>query len=227
MVVNDLLVEHFPRVFDIGFTSQMEEELDEIASGERAWVPTMREFYGPFTETLAQAEQTMERVRLKDEPAGEDCEKCGRPMVIKLGQVRQVPGLQRIPGVPQLAAAADDDRRDVPDLPRGRGRRAAVEEGPHVLRLRALSGVRFRLLEQAGRSGLPALRQCVHGRGGRRGQDKCPICGTVVEREIAELAARLGRGLREIDVSTPIRASRLIAVSSRVAPVALLDVTDC
>jgi DNA topoisomerase-1 len=85
-VVNDLLVEHFPRIFDVGFTSQMEEELDEIAAGERAWVPTMHEFYGPFTETLSNAERTMERVRLKDEPSGEDCEKCGRPMVIKLGR---------------------------------------------------------------------------------------------------------------------------------------------
>ena len=52
MVVNDLLVEHFPAIVDIGFTSSMEEELDEIAAGDRAWVPTMREFYGPFTETL-------------------------------------------------------------------------------------------------------------------------------------------------------------------------------
>ena len=86
LVVNDLLVEHFPQIFDVGFTSQMEEELDEIASGDRAWVPTMREFYGPFTETLSQAERTMERVRLKDEPSGELCEKCGRPMVIKLGR---------------------------------------------------------------------------------------------------------------------------------------------
>ena len=86
LIVNDLLVEHFPHVFDIGFTSQLEEELDEIAAGERAWVPTMREFYGPFTETLASAEQTMQRVRLKDEPSGEVCEKCGRPMVIKLGR---------------------------------------------------------------------------------------------------------------------------------------------
>jgi DNA topoisomerase I len=85
-VVNDLLVEHFPRVFDIGFTSRMEEELDEIASGERSWVPTLHEFYGPFTDTLQQAERTMERVRLKDEPTDEVCEKCGRPMVIKLGK---------------------------------------------------------------------------------------------------------------------------------------------
>jgi DNA topoisomerase-1 len=85
-VVSDLLAEHFPNVFEIGFTSQMEDELDEIASGEREWVPTLREFYEPFVETLSQAEKSIERVRLKDEPAGEDCEQCGRPMVIKLGR---------------------------------------------------------------------------------------------------------------------------------------------
>ena len=86
LVVNDLLVEHFPSIFDIGFTSRLEEELDEIATGERAWVPTLHEFYGPFTATLQQAEKTMERVRLKDEPTDEVCAKCGRPMVIKLGK---------------------------------------------------------------------------------------------------------------------------------------------
>ncbi len=86
MVVNDLLVEHFPNLFDVGFTSRMEGELDEIAAGDRAWVPTMRAFYDPFTLTLQQAERTMERVRIKDEPSDEVCEKCGRPMVIKLGK---------------------------------------------------------------------------------------------------------------------------------------------
>ncbi|HET9661594.1 MAG TPA: type I DNA topoisomerase [Thermomicrobiales bacterium] len=85
-VVSDLLAEHFPNVFDIGFTSQMENELDDIASGDRAWVPTLRSFYDPFKTTLAQAEQTIQRVKLKDEPAGEDCEQCGRPMVIKMGK---------------------------------------------------------------------------------------------------------------------------------------------
>ncbi|MCC6944029.1 MAG: type I DNA topoisomerase [Thermomicrobiales bacterium] len=85
-VVSDLLAEHFPNVFEVGFTSQMEDELDEIAAGDREWVPTIREFYGPFHDTLNRAEQTIERVKLKDEPAGEDCEKCGRPMLIKLGR---------------------------------------------------------------------------------------------------------------------------------------------
>lgn len=85
-VVADLLIEHFPKIFDIGFTSQLEGELDEIASGERAWVPTLHQFYTPFTSTLERAEQTMERVRIKDEPTDEVCDLCGRPMVIKLGR---------------------------------------------------------------------------------------------------------------------------------------------
>ena len=86
MVVSDLLVDHFPLLFDVGFTSRMEEELDEIATGDRKWVPMMRAFYDPFTATLQQAEKTMERVRIKDEPSDEVCEKCQRPMVIKLGK---------------------------------------------------------------------------------------------------------------------------------------------
>jgi len=85
-VVNDLLVEHFPKLFELGFTSCLESELDEIAAGDRAWVPTLREFYGPFTDTLKSAESTMEKVQIRDEPTDEVCEKCGKPMVIKLGR---------------------------------------------------------------------------------------------------------------------------------------------
>ena len=55
-VVNDLLVQHFPNIVDFGFTSEMEQQLDDIADGEKRWVPVMRAFYGPFAETLATAE---------------------------------------------------------------------------------------------------------------------------------------------------------------------------
>ena len=88
-VVSDLLVQHFPAIFDVGFTSRMEEELDEIAAGERPWVPVMQAFYGPFAESVAKAEGTMSRVKVPrpaDEPTDEVCEKCGRPMVIKTGR---------------------------------------------------------------------------------------------------------------------------------------------
>ncbi|MBI4317365.1 MAG: type I DNA topoisomerase [Chloroflexi bacterium] len=85
-IVNDLLVKHFPEIVDTGFTAHMEEELDEIAAGERSWVPVIREFYDPFSATVVRADSEMERVELKPEPAGEDCEKCGQPMLIKFGR---------------------------------------------------------------------------------------------------------------------------------------------
>lgn len=85
-LVNDLLVVHFPNIVDTSFTSHMEEELDEIASGARTWVPVIREFYSPFEERVRTAETQMERVKIKDEPAGEECPNCGREMVIKIGR---------------------------------------------------------------------------------------------------------------------------------------------
>jgi len=86
MLVNDLLVEHFPDVVDVDFTANLEEHLDDIATGRRLWVPVLREFYGPFAQTLAIAEHKMEKVTPPVELAGEQCEKCGRDMVIKLGR---------------------------------------------------------------------------------------------------------------------------------------------
>jgi DNA topoisomerase-1 len=85
-VVNDILVEHFPEIFDIGFTSRMEEELDEIAAGERPWVPVLQKFYGPFAASVELAESSVGRVKVADELTDELCENCGKPMVIKLGR---------------------------------------------------------------------------------------------------------------------------------------------
>jgi DNA topoisomerase-1 len=86
IIVNGLLVEHFPDVFDIDFTAKMEERLDDIAQGRQPWVPVLHEFYGPFQVAVHDAEREMERVTLPIELAGEQCEKCGRDMVIKLGR---------------------------------------------------------------------------------------------------------------------------------------------
>ncbi|MGH2371221.1 MAG: DNA topoisomerase, partial [Chloroflexota bacterium] len=85
-IVNDLLVEHFPGVVDVGFTAQIEEHLDQVAEGETDWVPVVKEFYDPFAQTLEKAASLMERVEIADEPSDEVCDVCGRPMVIKLGR---------------------------------------------------------------------------------------------------------------------------------------------
>lgn len=85
-IVYDLLIEHFPGIMDYGFTAQVEDELDEIAAGEREWVPVLREFWEPFSQTLELAQEQMEPVVIPDKPTDEVCPKCGRPMVLKLGR---------------------------------------------------------------------------------------------------------------------------------------------
>ncbi|MGQ9554519.1 MAG: type I DNA topoisomerase [Anaerolineae bacterium] len=96
-VVNDLLVKHFPEVMDVGFTAQMEDNLDDIAGGRKEWVPVVRAFYEPFSKVLAEARQGMEAVRPKDEPAGFDCDRCGAPMIIKYGRFGKFIGCSKYP----------------------------------------------------------------------------------------------------------------------------------
>lgn len=85
ILVNDLLVEHFPEIVDIGFTAKMEEELDEIAEGKIKWTPVIREFYEPFHKHLVEKYESVEKQKV-DEETNEVCEKCGKPMIIKHGR---------------------------------------------------------------------------------------------------------------------------------------------
>jgi DNA topoisomerase-1 len=97
ITVNDLLVEHFPNVLDYEFTAKMEEDLDRIADGDEDWVHVLREFYGPFAETVAQAEKAMPEQKVEPEEAGIDCPKCGAPMLIKWGKYGKFLGCSRFP----------------------------------------------------------------------------------------------------------------------------------
>ncbi len=83
LLVNDLLVKHFPQIVDYQFTAKMEDEFDEIANGRLKWVPVLREFYGPFKENLKQKYDQVKKSDLVNEKSDEVCEKCGSPMVIK------------------------------------------------------------------------------------------------------------------------------------------------
>ena len=85
-IVNDLVVKHFPEIVDTGFTAELEEKLDRIASADASWVGVIRDFYGPFKETYDRAEQQMETIEMPPEETGEVCEKCGSPMIVKWGR---------------------------------------------------------------------------------------------------------------------------------------------
>lgn len=81
-VVNDLLVEHFPNFVDVGFTANMEDELDEVASGDREWQPVVREMYAPLEAALTTAAEAPKQV----EETSELCPECNAPMVIRWGR---------------------------------------------------------------------------------------------------------------------------------------------
>ena len=85
IIVANLLSKHFPKIVDIGFTAQMEEQLDEIAQGKRNWIHVLRDFYPPFEDTLRRAAISIDKVNMT-RTTNETCPNCGRPMVIKVGR---------------------------------------------------------------------------------------------------------------------------------------------
>lgn len=85
-IVNSLIEEFFPKIVDSHFTAEMEKDLDSVEEGKEQWVTVVDRFYRPFETELTKAEEGIEKIQIKDEPAGFDCELCGHPMVIKLGK---------------------------------------------------------------------------------------------------------------------------------------------
>ncbi|WP_019242321.1 MULTISPECIES: type I DNA topoisomerase [Bacillus] len=85
-IVCELIMEFFPDIIDVEFTAKMEEEFDNIEVGDVEWRKVINDFYGDFEVHLKKAEAEMEKIEIKDEPAGEDCEECGHPMVFKMGR---------------------------------------------------------------------------------------------------------------------------------------------
>lgn len=85
-IVNQLIEDFFPQIIDIHFTAEMENSLDAVEEGKEEWVKVIDQFYRPFEKELISAEEKIEKIQIKDEPAGFDCELCGSPMVIKLGR---------------------------------------------------------------------------------------------------------------------------------------------
>ena len=86
VMITDMMKEYFSDIVDIAFTAGMEEKLDLVEEGELDWHDVISEFYGPFADTLAHAEASIEKIEIKDEVSDVECDKCGAMMVYKLGR---------------------------------------------------------------------------------------------------------------------------------------------
>ncbi|MFH1037034.1 MAG: type I DNA topoisomerase [Patescibacteria group bacterium] len=96
-VVNDILVKNFPEIVDINFTAKMEEELDEIASDGKEWVPVIKEFYAPFEKNLEKKYKEVSKKSFTEKPTKEKCPECGSPLLIRLGRYGEFYACSKFP----------------------------------------------------------------------------------------------------------------------------------
>lgn len=107
-IVYDLVLEFFPEVINIEFTVQMEGDLDKIEDGNVNWIQIIDQFYKGFEKHLEIAEKEMQKVEIRDEPAGEDCEECSSPMVFKMGRYGKFMACSNFPDCRNTKAIVKD-----------------------------------------------------------------------------------------------------------------------
>lgn len=86
ILVNDLLVDHFPDIVDYHFTAHMEENLDQIAEGEQEWQKVIGEFYQSFEPEVKKAQAEMPVAKTEPEKIGRTCPNCGHELIIRWGR---------------------------------------------------------------------------------------------------------------------------------------------
>lgn len=119
-VTLDLVLEFFSGIMNVEFTAQMESNLDNIEEGERNWAEVIAEFYKDFSKQLAIAEEEMKEVEIQDEPAGEDCEKCGHEMVYKMGRYGKFMACSNFPDCRNTKPIVKDTGVECPNCGKGK-----------------------------------------------------------------------------------------------------------
>lgn len=85
-VVTDKLIEAFPRLMDVGYTREMETELDKIEDEHLDWIDMLERFYGRFKASLERAHDELQHAKAEVQPSAYDCPQCGRTMVYRFGK---------------------------------------------------------------------------------------------------------------------------------------------
>ena len=117
MVVSGWLEEHFPQYVSDTFTAEMEDELDEIARGERGYTETLKAFYGPFEKAVRAKDKLPKATSLGDAPSEFPCPLCGGQMENKLGRGGVFMSCKRYPDC--LGARTEEGTELSNDVPIG------------------------------------------------------------------------------------------------------------
>ncbi|MGI6172332.1 MAG: type I DNA topoisomerase [Christensenellales bacterium] len=164
-IVTDILKKHFPNIVDIAFTADMEEKLDGVEEGKLKWREVIAEFYEPFAETLERAQESIEKIEIKDEVSDVQCEKCGAMMVYKMGRYGKFLACPNFPACRNTMAILKDTGATCPNC------------GGRILERMSKKGRRF--------FGCEKYPECDFVSWDMPSNEKCPACGgrMVVKRD--------------------------------------------
>jgi DNA topoisomerase-1 len=111
-VVTDKLVEAFPEIMEVGYTREMEQDLDNVEEKHADWMQMLHRFYGPFKESLQAAYEGMVHAKAETEPAPYKCAQCGGETVYRFGKKGRFLSCARYPKC-RFAAPIDAEGRPV------------------------------------------------------------------------------------------------------------------
>ena len=168
-IVTQLMKDNFKDIVDVKFTADMESKLDLIKDGEQEWTEVVREFYGPFEDSVEKASATIEKVVVPDEVSDVQCEKCGAMMVYKMGRFGKF-----------LAC---------PNFPECRNTKAIVEKidvpcpkcGAALSKRKSKRGKPF--------YGCERYPECDFVSWDKPAKEKCPQCGSMMVNKVGQHGA--------------------------------------
>ena len=180
--VTDALVQHFPDILDLKFTSQMEESLDDIAEAKKDWIKVLSDFYGPFAKALKEASNTVEESEYT-------CPECGKPLVYKFSRAKRFLGCS---GYPKCRFSAPVDRegkiteREEPEMTEFKcpdcDAPMVIREGRYGKFFACSAYPKCKKTMNIGEDGKPVEK----ARGGGEPTDrKCPKCGSPMVKKVS------------------------------------------
>jgi DNA topoisomerase-1 len=180
-LVTDLLVEHFQDIMNVGYTAEIEKELDEIEEGKDNLLNTLSQFWKKFEKDLKLAAKQMKDIKAMEEKTDEVCDKCGSPMVIKWGRYGKFLACSAYPECKNTRQLAGGEGTDTPELHEDVLKEVCSKDGqPMVLR----KGRFGPFLACSNYPECKTTKRLVRGEGGRLQveqlapiDEKCPDCG--------------------------------------------------
>jgi DNA topoisomerase-1 len=120
-IVNRFLTKYFTRYVDYDFTAKLEDNLDEIALGDKEWIPLLDQFWTPFITLVEEILETVQRKDVTQESLDEACPTCGKPLSIRLGRHSRFIGCTGYPECTYTRSMDEDKNNSVqPEVVEGR-----------------------------------------------------------------------------------------------------------